>query len=255
VAGTWTAPSGTSVAPSQFSLYIDGKPAVTGTSQTGSATSPLTGYGGTNISRHQAWNTFFPGQLDEVRISNTVRTAGWIATEYNNNYSPSTFFYVGDEESGSGSCGGAGSAGGTYYFHSTAVSGGYRMATTAPTGSSTMTTGNVAFISDAFSGGEVLKAGTTTAYLNVQCNNKKPTITLYYGSGSTWTSLGSYSGPSWTVTPVQLISWGTFATAGHTFAAGEQLKLEVTVSGGWGTMPNGLYWDGSYATSRVELPT
>ena len=37
------------------------------------------------------------GIIDEVRISNNVRTAGWILTEYNNQNSPSTFYSVGNE--------------------------------------------------------------------------------------------------------------------------------------------------------------
>jgi hypothetical protein len=38
------------------------------------------------------------GTLDEVRVSNVARTAGWIGTEYNNESSPSTFFAVGSGE-------------------------------------------------------------------------------------------------------------------------------------------------------------
>ena len=41
---------------------------------------------------------FVDGIMDEVRISNTARSAGWIATEYNNQYSPSSFYSVGSEE-------------------------------------------------------------------------------------------------------------------------------------------------------------
>jgi Concanavalin A-like lectin/glucanases superfamily len=37
----------------------------------------------------------FNGSLDEVRIANTSRAAGWIATEYNNQSSPVTFYAVG----------------------------------------------------------------------------------------------------------------------------------------------------------------
>ena len=33
-------------------------------------------------------------QLDEVRLSNTVRSADWIATEYNNQSSPATFYVI-----------------------------------------------------------------------------------------------------------------------------------------------------------------
>ena len=40
----------------------------------------------------------FVGAIDEVRISNTARSDGWIATSFNNYASPSTFVSVGDEE-------------------------------------------------------------------------------------------------------------------------------------------------------------
>ena len=36
--------------------------------------------------------------IDEFRTSNTVRTAGWISTEYNNQNDPDTFYSVGSEE-------------------------------------------------------------------------------------------------------------------------------------------------------------
>ncbi|MCK4649723.1 DUF2341 domain-containing protein [Candidatus Pacearchaeota archaeon] len=42
-------------------------------------------------------NRWFQGLIDEVRISNVARTAGWIATEYNNQYSPDSFYSVGGE--------------------------------------------------------------------------------------------------------------------------------------------------------------
>ena len=38
------------------------------------------------------------GKLDEVRVSSAARSADWLTTEYNNQYSPSTFFGVGTEE-------------------------------------------------------------------------------------------------------------------------------------------------------------
>jgi len=40
----------------------------------------------------------YDGTLDEVRISNTARTANYITTCYNNQSSPSTFYSVGSEE-------------------------------------------------------------------------------------------------------------------------------------------------------------
>ncbi|MFX0083042.1 MAG: DUF2341 domain-containing protein [Candidatus Hodarchaeota archaeon] len=40
----------------------------------------------------------FKGFLDEFRVSSVSRSDGWIAAEYNNQYSPNTFYNVGDEE-------------------------------------------------------------------------------------------------------------------------------------------------------------
>ncbi|MBU4331689.1 DUF2341 domain-containing protein [Patescibacteria group bacterium] len=42
----------------------------------------------------RGWN----GKIDEVRVSNTARTAGWITTEYNNQSNIATFLTIGAEE-------------------------------------------------------------------------------------------------------------------------------------------------------------
>jgi RHS repeat-associated protein len=39
-----------------------------------------------------SWNWPFTGTMDEFRISNTIRSADWIAAEFNNQNSPSTFY-------------------------------------------------------------------------------------------------------------------------------------------------------------------
>ncbi|MFX1329090.1 MAG: DUF2341 domain-containing protein, partial [Promethearchaeota archaeon] len=44
----------------------------------------------------------FNGQIDEVRVSNTVRNANWIQTEYNNQKDPNSFYSIGKEKSVSG---------------------------------------------------------------------------------------------------------------------------------------------------------
>jgi len=98
VVGVWSAPSGTTVIPAQFSIYVDGAPVSTTAVATGSTTSPLTGLLGTQIARHQPWSTHFQGTLDEIRISTAALSPGWIKTEYNNQYSPSTFHYVMGQE-------------------------------------------------------------------------------------------------------------------------------------------------------------
>jgi hypothetical protein len=99
VVGTW-AGSG-AVAPSQFSIYIDGDPvAITAVSTGTSPTPPLSGLPGygTKIAQHQPWNTYLQGTLDETRISTATLSAGWIKTEYNNENSPSTFSYFNNQE-------------------------------------------------------------------------------------------------------------------------------------------------------------
>jgi hypothetical protein len=42
---------------------------------------------------------YFNGTLDEVRLSNVVRSSSWISTEYNNQNSPATFYALGAESS------------------------------------------------------------------------------------------------------------------------------------------------------------
>jgi hypothetical protein len=44
----------------------------------------------------------FDGSIDEVRISNTTRSGDWVATEYGNQSSPSTFYAVGFADSSNG---------------------------------------------------------------------------------------------------------------------------------------------------------
>jgi hypothetical protein len=41
------------------------------------------------------WGSYMTGALDEVRLSNTVRSADWMLTEYQNQKSPFTFYTVG----------------------------------------------------------------------------------------------------------------------------------------------------------------
>jgi hypothetical protein len=56
----------------------------------------MLGGGWYDSSPQPAWN----GALDEVKISNTNRSADWIITEYNNQSAPSTFYTVGSQTGG-----------------------------------------------------------------------------------------------------------------------------------------------------------
>jgi hypothetical protein len=51
----------------------------------------------TFIGKTVSADEYMNGNLDEIRISNVARSADWIATEYNNQNSPSTFYAVGAE--------------------------------------------------------------------------------------------------------------------------------------------------------------
>lgn len=79
-------------------VYVDG---VADGSATTESTSPYYTGGGTNTftGTHGNANTGMDcsGTIDEVRVSNSVRSAGWILTEYNNQNSPSTFYSIGGE--------------------------------------------------------------------------------------------------------------------------------------------------------------
>ena len=99
VAGSWSATAGTAVSSSQFSLYVDGAKVVSPVSLSiGNDNSPLSGSGGQLLGFHQSWNVFFRGSMDEVRISNAVRSSGWIATVYTNQSNPAAFLTLGQEQ-------------------------------------------------------------------------------------------------------------------------------------------------------------
>ena len=52
------------------------------------------------IGKALAATTLFHGTIDEVRISDTARSSGWILTSYNNQSSPSGFYTLGTEQAG-----------------------------------------------------------------------------------------------------------------------------------------------------------
>jgi hypothetical protein len=45
-----------------------------------------------------AYTWFFPGEIDQVTVSNVARSSDWISTEYNNQSATSTFYTIGAEE-------------------------------------------------------------------------------------------------------------------------------------------------------------
>jgi hypothetical protein len=76
-------------------LFLDG---VSVGTDTGNQTSRTEWNTNLRIGRPGVSTRYFDGIADEVRVSNISRSAEWIATEYNNQNSPSTFYSVASEE-------------------------------------------------------------------------------------------------------------------------------------------------------------
>jgi prepilin-type N-terminal cleavage/methylation domain-containing protein len=90
---TWYHLVGTYTASSHaVTLYVNGSSASITDSVSGWGIPPP---GGLYFGQRTDGLGRFPGNLDEVRASNTARSPDWIVTEYNNQNSPSTFYTVG----------------------------------------------------------------------------------------------------------------------------------------------------------------
>jgi hypothetical protein len=77
-------------------LYLDGVPHSTTGGSGPSANSQVTYY---DVQHSPAYpQNDMTGFVDEFRVSNVARTATWIATEYANQSSPTTFFSVGAQQ-------------------------------------------------------------------------------------------------------------------------------------------------------------
>jgi hypothetical protein len=82
----------------QVQTYIDGAPdrnyAYSGTLD------PYANNYDLGIALNVGWNdSYFCGRVDEIRISRSARSAGWIATQFNNQNDPATFVIPGVPES------------------------------------------------------------------------------------------------------------------------------------------------------------
>ena len=81
------------------SLYIDG--VSTGTFP--NYADPSFAIASYDLGAYPTYYYPFDGSMDELRVSKTARSRAWIATEYNNQNSPSGFFSEGSQQTNSGS--------------------------------------------------------------------------------------------------------------------------------------------------------
>ena len=77
-----------------IAIYVDGVLNVAGTSSGSAASTSNNIY----LGEYGGGGYLYQGLMDEVRISNTVRSAAWIATEYNTESSPATFLSEGTQQ-------------------------------------------------------------------------------------------------------------------------------------------------------------
>ena len=91
-------------ADSQLRLYVDGSldsPGTLTVGTYGSITNSLPTAIGAALAANGVEGThsqWFDGVIDEVRLSNVVRSADWVSTSYNNQHDPGSFHSIGTEE-------------------------------------------------------------------------------------------------------------------------------------------------------------
>lgn len=88
VVGTWAGISGEPVSSAQFTIYVDGVKIRTSSYGSSALSSPLTGVGTTLIGYHEAWNVFYNGGLDDVRVYSKTLTSGEVSNIYYSTMSP-----------------------------------------------------------------------------------------------------------------------------------------------------------------------
>jgi len=79
------------ITPTQMLLYVNGV-ALTPYNRIYSGATDTTAT--MNMGWWGTYSRYWHGVLDEVHISSGARSADWIATEYNNQSSPSTFYSI-----------------------------------------------------------------------------------------------------------------------------------------------------------------
>lgn len=82
---------------STFAFYLNGSLVNSGSATGGPYGGGVGDYNTDVTIGTDALGNYFTGGIDEVRVSNSARSADWIATEYNNQSSPGAFYSLGSE--------------------------------------------------------------------------------------------------------------------------------------------------------------
>lgn len=95
--GTWVYAVGVYEPSTALRVYVDGSESGTNTTSIPASQFSNNGFGpriGMSVNNVGDFN----GQIDEVRLSTVARSSGWIATEYANQNTPSSFYSVGSQQ-------------------------------------------------------------------------------------------------------------------------------------------------------------
>jgi hypothetical protein len=93
----------TDVSAEDCDFYVDGSAVGSSTSINGSATSIFDGTAPLEIGSLATFSVYSNIQVEEARLYSGKLSSDWIATEYNNQNSPSTFYTMGSEQGDAGS--------------------------------------------------------------------------------------------------------------------------------------------------------
>ena len=207
VAATWDG--------AKWSLYIDGALQAQSVSPQGPALSsePFT-MGGQTYSGGMPFQ-FLNGALDEVRVSSAPRSAGWIATEYNNQSQPAAFYILGAEQLGST---------GTVAVSVNPSTGSITAGQTLQLSASVSGTTNQQVTWSLLGAGSVSPSGLYTAPASISAQQ---TVTVTATSAADFTKSAA---ASITVNPAVSIAVSVNPSTGS-ITAGQTLQLSASVSG------------------------
>ena len=84
ITGTWSGTAGSVISPSQFKLYVNGVlQTTTAYGSNSTIVAPISGFGTSKIGYSEAWNGYFQGQIDNIRIYNRALSNTEVLGVYN----------------------------------------------------------------------------------------------------------------------------------------------------------------------------
>ncbi|MCW5977378.1 MAG: DUF2341 domain-containing protein [Bryobacteraceae bacterium] len=189
-------------------------------------------------------NRAFDGLLDEVRISKTIRSDGWIQTTYNAIKSPETFLSAGSEQSGTGGSGeDSGSSDCSYTLNPTQATvgagagSGNTVGVTSASSCAWTASSNAGWIS-VTSGSS--GSGNGSVGYSVQANpatsSRQGTLTI---AGQTFTVTQQAAACSYSISPTQINAGSGAASGSVAVTASSGCAWTASSNAGWISITSG----------------